>query len=563
MATALELPTIDALRQEQRALREVLTRLRRRLRLELLLELAADAAVVLAGAGIILVFLDWFFRFSVPVRVVLLFLTLAGVLTFLGVRALHRWRASRLDELTLAMTLDRHRPGTGQQIADVLQLPDLLNDSETSANSPAMVRLAVQRACAALSGSDWRSLWNRKRTALSILAMIAGLLVPLSFAIAAPRAARLSAARWLRGSRERWPQQTYMTVMGLNNSGALLAPRDERFPVDVRTDLPLLELKGDEWIVNGRGEPTTLWSKRPQPKVPASVIIKERSAEGKVRNGAMTQSGPANFTFELPASSTSSAIDLTGGDDWLGPITVERVDRPALAETRLRVKEPGATYSGFRTIEDPSQHLLFLPDTEIELTLVGTESISAAKVKIQADKLLPLGARRRPDLHGKLEAHRGHHARNHLDLGKDRARLETDVSLDRTTQRSGAAGHPAGFRHQRPRHADRNDSAGDLRDRRFRAGGASAPDRAHRERRRKVAAGDQARQRDACRCRSKKIAHSWTIRPATRSTCRPTRPRSEQSSGSPPRPTIAAPRSADRPVERPPSPGRFTRRALL
>ncbi len=78
MATALELPTIDALRQEQRALREVLTRLRRRLRLELLLELAADAAVVLAGAGIILVFLDWFFRFTVPVRVVLLFLTSGG-----------------------------------------------------------------------------------------------------------------------------------------------------------------------------------------------------------------------------------------------------------------------------------------------------------------------------------------------------------------------------------------------------------------------------------------------------------------------------------------------------
>ena len=52
-----------------------------------------------------------------------------GCLAFLGIRAFRRYQASRLDELTLAMTLDRHRPGTGQQIADVLQLPELLDES--------------------------------------------------------------------------------------------------------------------------------------------------------------------------------------------------------------------------------------------------------------------------------------------------------------------------------------------------------------------------------------------------------------------------------------------------
>src|SRR5262249_22484649 len=126
MATALELPTVETLREEQRAIRTVLQKLRGRLRMELLLELAADAAVVLSATALVLVFLDWWFRFSVPVRVVLLILSLAAVATFLGIRAVRRWKASRLDELTLAMTLDRHRPGTGQQIADVLQLPELL-----------------------------------------------------------------------------------------------------------------------------------------------------------------------------------------------------------------------------------------------------------------------------------------------------------------------------------------------------------------------------------------------------------------------------------------------------
>jgi hypothetical protein len=389
MATALELPTVETLREEQRALRAVLARLRARLRMELLLELAADAMIVLAGTAAILVFLDWWLRFGVTVRAILLTLALLGVLAFLGVRALSRYRAARLDELTLAMTLDRHRPGTGQQIADVLQLPELLDETGSSA-SPAMVRLAVQRASAALAGSDWRTLWNRKRTALAAVAVILGVLVPVCFAAIAPKAARLSAARWLRGSSQRWPQETYLTVMGLNGTRALLAPRDERFLVEVRADLPLVEAKGSDWVVHGRGEPTVLWNKPSAPKIPANVLIKERTAEGKIKNGAMTESGPAKFTFELPPSSNSSQIDLTGGDDWLGPFDIIRVDRPALADTKVRVKEPGATYQGFRTVEDPRQHLLFLPDTEIELTLSGTEPISESQVKIQAGKTLPL-----------------------------------------------------------------------------------------------------------------------------------------------------------------------------
>ena len=348
MATAIELPSVERLHEEQRAIRAVLVQLRRRLRFELLLELAADAAVVLSATAAILVFLDWWFRFGVPVRSILLVLSIAGVLGFLVVRASRRYEASRLDELTLAMTLDRHRPGTGQQIADVLQLPDLLENTDAStAASPAMVRLAVQRASAALAGSDWRTLWNRRRTALAVTAVVAGLLVPLAFAVAAPRAARLSVARWLFGSLQRWPQKTYLTVMGLTPSGSLLVPRDERFPVEVRADLPLIEPKGKEWLVGGRGERTVLWSRPEHPTIPPSVLIKERTDDRKVRNGIMNETGPAKFTFELPPSAHSSRIDFVGGDDWLGPLPVERVDRPSLAATKLRVREPGANYEGF------------------------------------------------------------------------------------------------------------------------------------------------------------------------------------------------------------------------
>ncbi len=218
-----------------------LARLRGRLRLQLALEFAADMAIVLTATAALLVLLDWWFRFSLPVRLVLLSLSLVGVFGFLGVRAWKRWRSSRMDELSLAMTLDRYRPGTGQQIADVLQLPDLLSDPRESA-SPAMVRLAVGQASAALAGSDWGSLWNRRRTFVHTGALLLGVLIPMMFAAFAPDPARLSVARWLFGSSERWPQRTYLTVMGLDDSGRLVVPRDERFMMEVRSDLPMVEV---------------------------------------------------------------------------------------------------------------------------------------------------------------------------------------------------------------------------------------------------------------------------------------------------------------------------------
>ncbi len=80
MATVTDLPTLDSLRDEQRALRAQLARLRQRLHLELVLEFAAEAAVLLILTAAVLVVLDWWFRFSLPVRLVLITLSAAAVL---------------------------------------------------------------------------------------------------------------------------------------------------------------------------------------------------------------------------------------------------------------------------------------------------------------------------------------------------------------------------------------------------------------------------------------------------------------------------------------------------
>ena len=112
------------------------------------------------------------------------------------------------------------------------------------------------------------------------------------------------------------------------------------------------------------------------------MAVRERAADGASRDGVMVATGPAQFRYEFPPSPSSSTFDLVGGDDWLGPLKVERVDRPSLAEIKLRVKEVGADSAGFRDVDDPRQHLVFLPDTEVELTLIGNEAIADARLTV-------------------------------------------------------------------------------------------------------------------------------------------------------------------------------------
>jgi hypothetical protein len=374
-----------SLRDEQRGLKGQLARLRRRLRLELALELAAETAALVAATGAALVLLDWGLRLGRPARAAWLAVSLAGLVLVVAQRVWRFWRGTRVDDLSLAVILDRFRPGTGQRVADVLQLPDLLPRGGPSV-SPAMVRLAVQRASAALAESDWRRLWNRGRTTSYLGLFVLGLLVPAAFAMLAPEAARLSVARWLRGSPERWPQQTYLSVMGVDARGHLLAPRDEPLTLEVRSGLSLVAPWRQRWVVWGRDVPLVLRRKPAATAAPQSVRLRERTADGTRREATMATVAPGRFRHEVPAAPASSTIELTGGDDWLGPITIERVDRPVLAGVRLRVKEPGTASPAFRTVADPRQHLLFLPDTEVELTLTGSEPLAGTQLKVNPGK---------------------------------------------------------------------------------------------------------------------------------------------------------------------------------
>lgn len=347
----------------------------------MMLEFALDAVAGAVTAAVVLVALDAWIRLDLAPRQVLLGIGLAGLTVALILRLLPRFRAATLGDLPLAMTLDRVHPGIGQRAADVLQLPGLLDDDRMG-ESPALVRLAVRQASEALAVAERDTRWNWGRTARRGLFLLGVLMVPLAFALITPAAARLSLARWLRGSNERWPQGTYLSVTGLGDGDRLLAPRDEPFTLEVRADMPDLRQQGDRWAVPGRGEPFEIRRRPDSPMIPLSVRLRERTAEGAIRDAVMSSVSPGVFRHELPPSSGSTTFELRGGDDWLGPIRVERVDRPALQAVKLRVRDPGAAKEEFRAVDDTAQSLIFLPDTEIELTLIGSEPIARTRLDV-------------------------------------------------------------------------------------------------------------------------------------------------------------------------------------
>ena len=141
---------------------------------------------------------------------------------------------------------------------------------------------------------------TRRRTAAHGGALLVALLIPAAFALGAPDAARLSFARWLLGSNERWPQRTYLTVTGLDGRGRLVAPRDERFTLEVRSDLPGLQSRGGRWVVPGRGEPLAL---RRKPESPRHAAVGGRAGAGGRRG--VPRSG--SWSRRAPRSSGTSS----------------------------------------------------------------------------------------------------------------------------------------------------------------------------------------------------------------------------------------------------------------
>ncbi|HEV3136600.1 MAG TPA: hypothetical protein VGZ26_01830, partial [Pirellulales bacterium] len=399
MSTTLEPATTkipDALGHARRAVLRRLADVRRRLRSHLLVEglfWTTSALMLAAGASLML---DWLLRFNLPTRLGLLAIAVAAI-SVLAMRRLVRPLLLPLADLDLAELLDRRRAGVGQQISNVLQLPDLLASERFA--SPSMVHAAVVECAKALDKVDLTATLNAERRRKLLAACGGWLLLAIAFYALWPATAGLWARRWFAGSNVRWPQATYLAVVGLGNETKLLVPRGELSVVQISAR-PLFDGDGDRWQLAGRGEPLLVEGiAAPESQPPDKVSIVLTLADGSQKRLNATQFDEVSFRYDLPPLAEPVEMRITGGDDWLGPITIEPIDRPSVASLEIVARRPGSGPDAGDTeqiekVGEGTGPLLYLPETKLVLRLAAKEPLKSAEV---SDKGMPVAGWQRAD----------------------------------------------------------------------------------------------------------------------------------------------------------------------
>lgn len=385
MATIEEPPVVsNTLRQAQRSVLRRLEKVRRSLRTHLLVEgLSWVVAAVLIAIVATLV-ADRLFRFNLPTRWGLLAIALAAI-SYVVVQRLIRPLLLPLVDLDLAELIDRRVPGVGQRISNVLQLPELLR-SEGHA-SPSMIHATVVECAEALDRIDLTGALNSQRRRRRLIACCAAVLLAVGWCAVWPATAELWARRWLAGSTVRWPQRTYLSLEGLGDATKLLVPRGELSLLHITAN-PKFAGSSGTWLLAGRGEPLVVESAEPpESQPPDQVSISYLLADGDRRRGNAEQFGETSFRYELPPLAEPVELSIYGGDDWLGPITIEPIDRPAVSTLEITARWPGSAEDRTEKVGEGNSQWLFLPKTQLELRLVANQPLESAEA---FDKLLPV-----------------------------------------------------------------------------------------------------------------------------------------------------------------------------
>jgi hypothetical protein len=330
----------------------------RRVRLHLLAEGAARVLAVAVALALVSFLLDRWLRLGLATRLILLALGLTVI-------AIEAWRhlvtplRLKLSPVALAAVLDRRGNGSAtfapplaSRVASVLQLPDLLRG--TSAPSEAMVRRAVARSHESLRDITFSDRLDRRRLQASYAIVAFLLLLPAALTLASPPTAGLWFKRWFLGSNVPWPQRTYLTVPGLSGN-KMLVPR---------------------------GEPSVLIAGvREGSEEPESVAVKIRDARGGKSGGPMTKFGPGDFRYDLPPLQSPVKVTLEGGDDELGPFTIEPVDRPRIVSLTLESKHPADPEARTHAFSGHDADVAYLPRTDLKLRFVANVPVAEARMK--------------------------------------------------------------------------------------------------------------------------------------------------------------------------------------
>jgi hypothetical protein len=347
--------SVRSLNTRRESLVQRLTTFRAHVRKHLLISGFAKLLAEVIAVCIFSLLLDRWLRLSLPMRVIFLLGMVIGffyelwrlILSPLQIRAGLVDLAAALDRVRGASNGDSLAP----RVATVLELPELLN--REAPPSAAMVERAVRAADDSLRSfnfveqlDDWR---------LKINSFLIGSILLISLLLAAlnPQTTALWMKRWFAFSNEPWPQDTYLQVFGLKD-GKIIVPRGEPYTIRI--------------------------SSRGKSLVPESISLRMREGKGTRATAAMNKFASNDFRFDLSAVQVPVTVEAEGGEDDIGPFTIEPVDRPKITSLELVSQHP--------TEKQPTKHdfggqdadLSFLPKTHLELTFTSNVPIEESKV---------------------------------------------------------------------------------------------------------------------------------------------------------------------------------------
>ncbi|HEY2148763.1 MAG TPA: hypothetical protein VGH32_12550, partial [Pirellulales bacterium] len=322
------------------------------------------------GMALFAFWADHTFRLGVPARISLLVVA-AAVLAFEIGRRIILPLAMRLDLVALAGAIGRKTNGDRDDlaagVASVLELPGLLE--RRGGPSAAMIERAVRRRYETLAGIDFGATLNQSRLAKMLALAVAAVAIPAALALVFPDETSLWARRMFLASREPWPQNTYLEVA------------DAR---DGRIQVP-------------RGEPYVLRARARGPSVvPEKVTLTIRGAD---KNSVlMKEFGNNDFRHDFAVVEQPLHLELEGGDDDLGPILLDPVDRPRIVALDLTAQHPRQKAPKRHNFGGGDADLNFLVKTKLAMRIAANVPLSELRLKPQSAHPKPPDLRRIDEL---------------------------------------------------------------------------------------------------------------------------------------------------------------------
>lgn len=321
-----------------------LARVRRWSRWYLVLDGLTHLLVALIAAGAMQLLLDRWLRLSLDQRA-----AVNVVITLFWLWVIYRRVLIRvirpLPDRALATAVDRRYPELHDQIATAVQFASGAVGPEDR-NSPALVRAALEDACATAGRLSFQSVLNHqraRRTGIHVGVLAAGIV--LAFVLLPQTMTTWFSRNWLMRDIP-WPQSTYIVPVGYDGDGTRRMPEGD--------DL--------EIVAHIRGE------------TPDRVTIEWWTASGRRGVDPMVLVGESGARASLGVLTEDTSFRIVGGDERTRDYRVLPVERPSITRTVVHIVPP--LYAGLEPAELEQQSVV--------------ELLKGSRVRIEASINKPL-----------------------------------------------------------------------------------------------------------------------------------------------------------------------------